>query len=209
MDCIFDYLDVHSLCSLAETSIRCKELVESYIKMHAQKTFTITDEFKSYDSLNECIFFDTQIFAQYITDLEIDNFYTIDLAKVFIHQYKSINKLSIYNNAKNQFRNSISIQKTSKIQLQTVQHFIFLDIKHKFDYSDLYGISRMFPNVQTIELNNFPLIGSSFQAFKCGALEFCNLKKIIFKYDSEALLTTLKKIFENTRTQLVPIRKIW
>lgn len=69
LDRIFDYLDVGSLCSFAETSAHSKQLVESHIKTHAEQngTFTITVEFKSFENAGDL----HHMFAPYVTDLKI------------------------------------------------------------------------------------------------------------------------------------------
>lgn len=203
LDQIFDYLDVHSLCAFGNTNKRSKQLVENYIVKHLQQrgTFTITDEFKLYNSLANSSKFNPYIFAMHVDVLKIDNINNsnriLDNYVDIVSKYVNLKKLTIYSERDIDFRFG---------SLQQVQHFSF-DFPYFMGYSDLCKLSQQCPNVEIVEFKKAGLFkyDYNFTSGKRLVLNFRNLKKFIFGYRSETQLNNLKKIFENTNTELVPI----
>lgn len=197
LDRIFDYLDVYSLCSIGETDKRSKQLVESYIQKHSQqhRAFTITDEFVSDDDFHfKNIHFQWNIFARYVTNLQVYPIYTMYHIVKLMHGYKLLDKVTIHND--------YPINRWD-FTLQQVRHFIF-DTPNFIDYSKLYDLFQRMPNVEIIELKRATLF-SDFKSYHCNHPNCKKLKKFIFNYRSATQVKNLEEIFENTNTQLIPI----
>lgn len=182
-DHICDYLDLNSLQELSTASKRSNELVENYVKRHAQQngTFTISDEF-------HCDANGLDAFASHVENLKLiifDEDFLVHLNMV-AKNYIKLNKLRIY---ANNFHLDLS-----NCSFPRVRHMIF-----NSDCINLGGISRSHPNIETLEIQT-----SVDPCNFCSqySLEFRNLKK--FKCNVRYLLEMIWETYENTITELIP-----
>lgn len=204
LDQIFDYLDIHSLSSFAETSKRSKQLVERYVKMHSKRNgpFIITDEFHSYWSpsnyLNGQLESLKSICASFVTDLRIYNpgnyLQSLGGHDTDMTSYECLTKVSFYD------------EHPLYWELPKSVRHIVVDGSRFQSYKDLC-LCRIFEkheHIETLELKNAGLL-NDFEYDEKTVLKFGNSKKLIFNYRGETQFDNLKKIFKDTNIQLVPV----
>lgn len=198
LDEICDYLDMDSLYSLAETSKQSQRLVNSYVKKHSNKmgTFTITDEFYSFESLKTWMTFDKFHLARYVTDLKVYIFGSKSKENVaeIIESCEHLEKLSIYDGCPQ--------ERWPEIQ-SDITHIVY-DSPYFIGFAELDHLLDRFAGVETIEFKKAGLF-DDFDPDKNDGQKFGQLKKFIFNYRGKAQTENLNKIFENTTLQLVPI----
>lgn len=183
---ILDYLDLGSLHALAATNRHSMQLVETYMQRRSQQQapFIMSNEFFNYKR--------PQIFAKYVNNLVVYNFdwdaTTLDLSDIIKKYYTSVHKLCIMYDRLEHAHHWLYPQ---------VRHFVCNSLK---GYFALKAICGKCPDLEILECKNG--VGQ----LHYGAVPFRNLRKFIFKYSGDANLEMLMEIFQNTRTELVPIK---
>lgn len=187
-DLILGYLDLNSLCSLSNTSEKCSQLVECFVKQHSQQqgTFIINNEFgKDCDGL--------EMFAEYVTNLKLIILHRdVEYLQYLLEGFEKLKKLYLYTETKLSPDHFIMPQ---------VQHFIY-DGPYYFVYSQLLELSQICPDLEELELKQ--VVDEYFDASEQPRLEFRNLKTFKLKYHHgiREQAKSLKKIFKNTNTKL-------
>lgn len=192
MDWIFDYLDLASLYFFAETNPRCKQSVENYIKMHSKQNglFTMTNEFHPFSCNGEM----HRMFTPHVTNLKVYNCYGFELDNTFLCSYNHLTKVAIYD----EIISGWCIPKS-------VRHVI-LDGSEFINSSELAEWANG-QDIEILELKN----ASSFNGEDYdtedldGYCEFTKVKTCIFNYRSETQFKHIQRMFQGSKTTLVPI----
>lgn len=196
LDAIFDYLDVFSLCSMAETNTHSYQLVKDYIARHSQqrKTFNITDEFDSMDYDNRIKHFmllHPDKFAQCVTDLQIGCYAASTSTAIanMIQNYKFLNKLTISGEHFEIFFN---------YPLPTVRHIIF-DTPYFMGYKHLNATVKWMPKAEIIEFKKTSLFNdfNPDEGHRPIKPMSSKLKTFIFVDRGETQRKNLSKFFKN------------
>lgn len=201
LDRIFDYLDVGSLYSFAETNEECKQLVKSHVKRRG--TCIISDEFQPFESLDFWNIFNELEFIQYATNLHVETIRSESKNEIIdaIHSLEHLEKLSIYDEHPEEDWPSVKLN---------ISHVVY-DASHFMDFKELFHIVKHFPDAKTIEFKKAGLFKNTNDPALYELLdgdEWPNRwdsKKFIFNYRGQTQMANLLDIFQNLNLQLIPI----
>lgn len=179
-DLILDYLDLGSLHSLSEASKRSKALVESYVKRHSQKhgMFTITDEFNGDGN-------GLDAFAEHVQSV-----------KLYIFEENFIANLTGNDKIFPQVRHLVV----------DFFHGTYLGDYICIHFDDFCEAFCLYPELETFETKTHFCWQSFLYSLKGQPLNPRNLKKFTFKCADEYEVKSIREIFTNTKTELIPIK---
>lgn len=196
-DLILSYLNLNSLQSLSRTNRKCSQLLDDYVGQHSQKagTFTISNEFYTEENYYE--FKQLTKFAEHVTDLRVNIFHSNSIT--FRHAIKQFHNLR-----KKLYVHTDGFHKPHDFIVPQVRHYIFQANPYRiflFNYSNLYELSCICPNLQIFELKQ-TIVGSL--KITDARWKFRKLKTFVFAYDGR--FASLEE-FQSTGRRIVGKKK--